>query len=157
MPLDTNIERVRRVFEAFDDAIRRQGRDPETVADVTDGLMMRGVHVQLRLAEDGGEFRALLEQDVVAMAIARLTGMIDIGAQLRIDVLDERASGGDIHHLDAEADAESGNAALAGDASQRQIVALTARVHRFDARMPLLAVYGGIAIVAAGEKNPVQT
>src|SRR5436305_12297822 len=101
---------------------------------------MRGVHLELALADDSRQARAAVDGDVVAMPVRRLAGVVDVA----LDVLDERAAGGDVHDLHAEADAERGDAALAGGAGERELVLLPARIHRLDIRMRCFAINRGI-------------
>src|SRR6266498_730994 len=148
MPLHADVERMRWILDPFDDAVGSERGDTQPFADVTDRLVMRGIHVQLLFTEDLGEQGAIFDEDVVTMAVARLAGVLDIAAHLGVDVLDQSAAGGNIHHLHAETNAESRDAAFAGDASEREVVVLPARIHRLDARVPLLAVDARIAILA---------
>jgi hypothetical protein len=95
---------------------------------------------------------SFVDVDIVAMAVARLAGMIDV----RIDVLNERSAGGDVHDLHAEADAERRDAALARQFGEAEVVLLPTRIHRLAARMLFLAVLGRIAVVSTGEENAVE-
>src|SRR5947208_424515 len=99
---------------------------------------------------------SLFDEDIVTMAIARFTGVLDVGAKLGIDVLNEGAAGGHVHHLDAETDAEGGNAALASDPGKGQIIALPPGIHRLDTRMRLFTVDRRIAIVPSREQDAIQ-
>src|SRR5205807_1664314 len=96
------------------------------------------------------------DEGVVARAVFRLADVLDLGLHLRIDVLNERTAGGDVHHLHTETDAEGWDAALARHSGEREIALLAPHVHRLDGRMLLFAVDRGIAVVAAGEKDAVE-
>src|ERR1051326_1901218 len=146
VPLHAEVERMARVLEAFDDAVGRVRGDAQAVADVLDGLVMRRVHLELALAKDLRETRAAVDGDVVAMAVRRLAGVIDVA----LDVLDERAARGDVHDLHAEADAERGDAAVARDAGEGEVVVLPPRIHRLDARLRRLAARGGGRVAGRG-------
>src|SRR5207247_9836291 len=109
MPLHADVKRMGGIFEPFDDAIRRMRRDAQSLAHVSNGLVMRGVHIELLLAEDLAQSSALLNQDLVTMAIARLAGVIDLGLHFGGDVLDQRSAGGSVHPLPAKTDSPDGN------------------------------------------------
>src|SRR5947209_8583071 len=109
---------MRGIFEPFDDPVGRFSGDSQAATDTPNGLMMRRIHVELLLAENAGQTRSFFDQYIVTMAIARLAGVLDVGPQLGIDVLNERAAGGNIHHLHAETDAEGRDASLACDTGE---------------------------------------
>ena len=90
-------------------------------------------------------------------AILGDAGVPDLGVVLRLDVLDERAARGDVHHLQAEADSEGGDVVAARGGGEGEVVLLAARVHPLAARVALFAVDGGIAVEAAGEQDAVET
>src|SRR2546427_5182829 len=102
MPLHADIKRMRRILETLDDAVRRERCDAKALTDVSNGLVMRGVHVELLLADDLREARALFDEDVVTMTICGLAGMVDVGAQLGTDVLNQSAACSNIHHLHSD-------------------------------------------------------
>src|SRR6266568_8539624 len=150
MPLHADIKRMRRILETLNDDIRRERCDAKALADVPNGLVMRGVHVELLLTNDLREARAFFDEDVVTMTIGRFAGMLDVGVQLGTDVLNQRAARSDIHHLYAETDAERRHSAFASDASECELIVLPARIHRLHAGVALFAVNARITIIAAG-------
>src|SRR2546428_2314725 len=156
MPLHADIKRMRRILETLDDAVRRERCDAKALTDVSNGLVMRGVHVELLFADDLREARPLFDEDVVTMTICGLAGMVDVGAQLGTDVLNQRAACSNIHHLHAETDAERRHSTFARDARESELVVLPARIHRLDAGVALFAVNARITIIAAGEQDSVE-
>src|SRR5438270_3762446 len=109
MPLHADIERMRWIFQAFDDAVGCMSCDAQALPYVPDGLMMRGVHLQLLTIKDRRQPCPFFNEHVMTMPIARLAGVIDIRLDLGRDVLNQRSTGGNIHHLHAETDAECRN------------------------------------------------
>src|ERR1700730_8037525 len=116
MPLHTQIERMSRIFETFDDSVRRLRGHTQTVADIFDRLVMRGVDVELSRRKDLRELRSRFDRDIVAHAIRWIALVQDVCLPLRVDVLNERAARSDIHRLKAEADAEGGDVVLTSEA-----------------------------------------
>src|SRR5438132_9987533 len=156
MPLHADIKRMRWILETLDDAVRRERCDAKALTDVSNGLVMRGVYVEFLLADDLGEARALFHEDVVTMTIGRFARMLDVRAQLGIDVLNQRAARGDIHHLHTQTDAQRRHSTFARDTRESELVVLPARIHRLDAGVALFAVNARITIVATREQNPVE-
>src|SRR5207253_1407996 len=102
-----------------------------------DGLVVRGVDVQLaRGAGDLRQARIAVDHHVVAHPVFRLAGVLDLGLELRGDVLDERPARGDVHDLHAQTDAEGREAKLAGRFGEGEVVLLPPDVHGRAARMP---------------------
>src|SRR5258708_18144962 len=89
------------------------------------------------------------------MPVARLAGMIDLRVHGRGDVLDQRPAGRHVHHLHAEADAERGDATLARQPGQADVVLLPPRIHRLAARMLFLAVRGTVEVIAPAVEEAV--
>src|SRR2546425_1098473 len=113
--LRAEVEGMLGIFKAFDDAIRRVRCDAQSLAEVANGLVMRGVYFELLLTEDLAQASPLLHQHIVTMAVAWLAGVIDLCFHFGRDVLDQCPARRHVHHLHAETDPQRGNASLARD------------------------------------------
>ena len=85
----------------------------------------------------------------------RLRRVPDRGRHDRRQILDQRATGGDVQHLRAPADRQDRHVAVERGPRERKLVSVARRVdlHR---RVPLaLAIFQGIDVDAAGQQQPV--
>src|SRR5687768_3982685 len=156
MPLHAEVEREPWILQPFDNSVRSLCCDAEPLSHVTDGLMVRGVDVHLALTEDRGELGSRLNRNIVTEAVLGLAGVADLGLHLRVDVLDQRAAGRDVHHLQSEADPESRNPELAGSLREGEVIFLAANVHRFDRGVPVLSVESRIAVKPSRQHESVK-
>jgi len=145
-----------RVFEPFDDPVGRERSHAQSLTDFANGLVVRRVDGELERGKHARKVRPFLDDHIVMPAILGLARVANLGLVLCVDVLDERTARGDVHDLHAEADAEHRDLMFACGFGERKVVCLAARVHRLDLGMALLAVNRGIAVIAAGEEEPVE-
>jgi len=117
MPLDADAERYGRQLDAFDDAVRRDGRGLKARRDQVHRLVVPAVdphHVVLQVIgqEPGGQGPGR-DPDVVRDRIARILDLVvQRRSDLARDVLHERAAGSHVQHLDAATDGQQGETGL---------------------------------------------
>src|SRR5438105_8249801 len=141
MPLHAEAEAAARVFDRFDDTVRRACRGDEPFAEIFDGLMMAAVHVaRIRILEPftkgAVEEAAGVQPHLVRDREARLLDpMLDVRADFLGDVLDERAAARDVQDLDAAADREDRKVGLDRPPHQLDFVLVAARLRWIEGRM----------------------
>ena len=156
MPLNTDVEGVSRIFDRFDDSVRRFSRDPEVTSDSANRLMVSAIDVERAGANQFRDSGAGENHHIVARAVRRVAFMLERIRKLRANVLDQGSARDHCHQLNSEADAESRNQSFVSQTGERKISILPSAVHGLDGSVRRFAVAGGIAIEAAGEKDPIE-
>ena len=124
VPLQAEEEGVRRMFDRFNDSIRRRCAGDEGMPDRFHRLVVRAVYPHTGVFDDSIEQAAGCDGDAVAelngrCRLSMLQHMVDLGRQ----VLVEASSAGDIHGLHASADGQSWDVLADGEMDQVQFEA----------------------------------
>lgn len=107
MPLDTDAEGVRGMFDAFNDAVLTDGANEDVLADGGSCLMVQAVDTKCFPPHDLSQFRALRDGHGVITQI--LVGIIIVAAFGNVcNVLMERTAEIHIHQLLAATNAQNG-------------------------------------------------
>ena len=155
MPLHREHEALPGQFQRLDHTIGIPCADDQALAEFGDGLMVIALRVDgftNQCGQPGTRDRAHRQ-----FAEHRVTGPMPAVSDDVRQVLMQRSAERDVEHLRAATDAQHRQLALERRVQQREFpgVALTAGL--VGGRMRLLAVGGGVDVLAAGDQQPVQT
>lgn len=158
MPLHTDHPPVIALpLDAFDDPVRRERDRGEAGTHSLDGLMVKRIHDELVGTERTRESRSSSDAHVVHTLVARPIAIVRDGARpLAWQVLHERATEGDIDHLDAATDRERWHASRLRSEHQRELEGIALGVHVAQAWMRDGAIPVGVHILATGEQQAVH-
>jgi len=151
VPLDANHPPVGVIaFHSFDHAVVGARAHAHGVTEAIHGLMVDGVHVERRAAEDPSEPRRRFDADAVnARRPLPVELVLRNVALLRRKILNERASESDVHDLNASADRERGQVSLARRGQQGELGDITRAIHSAERRVRCVAVERWIHVFTA--------
>jgi len=121
-------------------------------------LVMQGVHPQFLGSEGLGGHRTPFDDDRVLGKVGAVA-IHPVREQVRPlggDVLDEGTAHGDIHHLQAAADAGGGQLPFGQRSGQGDLELVSHRVDPIDGRMGLAPIAGGIDVPAPRHDHPIE-
>ena len=115
---------------------------------------MERVHAERGAPEGAGGPAAFLEPDLVRARVASAAGIVGHRAgPLRRKILEQGAAERDVDQLDAAADAQDRELALARGGEQRELEQVALPTRRIEVGRRLRAVPGGMDVLAAGEQR----
>ena len=157
MPLYTDDPRMRiGALQAFDHAVsgKRGGHQP--LANAVDGLVVERVRVACRRAHDVGEAAAIDDGHFVRARVPRRRRIVhDVPLAFRCEILEQRATEGDIADLDAAADGEDRQVARTGFGNQGDLIDVASRIDGAKLRVRCRAVSARLDVFATGEQEAV--
>ena len=162
VPLDAEVEAVGGILHRLDDAVVAAGRHEQPRCQPVDGLMVHGVHrQQARATEGAGQKAALGDGDAAGGAlVGRLLAVPHGGDAAGVQVAVQGAPQGRVHDLHTAADAQGGQAALAGAAGQGQLegIAVLIHAHQVIARIGIggLIIGPGVDVAAPADDEAVH-
>ena len=140
------------VLKALYDSVIRTGDNPHSLTGALDGLMVERIDIQTVLPEKTIERTAFFDGNPVTGSAAMDKAVGDLGR----DILDQRASEGDIHQLLPPADCQDRFPRSEGRAGKKQVAPVPDRIDT-DGLVPyFLSIQGRIEIRSAGKHNSVD-